>query len=578
MKKILHTPELYLILVLVLLGGILRWGFSSIDDMRVARENHWVEKTLPYSEDMRSGEFFEVKMNVHKGFFDGYSLKVNPDDCVDDFFINDTRISLDSIKGHCDWNAGFSLASEWIDMVSPGAEVTTLRFVMHNGGGPGGISVVLNADGSAGTVLSVFFLIILGILLLLVLQRFHWNKGLALLFILGVLIRIIYLQETFFDSRGHDVGGHVSYVQIIAEKHKIPGANECWTCYHPPIYYLAVAPTWNLAKTLDVSPQRFLQWDSFIFSLVALALGLLCMNMFLSGGSLYVASLLWVLWPGAVLASSRIGNDILFYLTHILCFWLCLKYLLSHQGRYLLLASLACWAAFWTKSTGLVTIGIWGLTFLLGYFPRARILPAKSEMVALILFLGLAVTIVSVHLTGSVVGNAGGLNKAIEVGNKPSNYLFFDVRSFLTEPYTSPWEDAMGRQYFWNYLAKTSLFGEFKLLTATAGLWLASIISFCFLILMGFAGVGLWKMKFSKVGLLFVGQGLLFVCAMLSLRMQYPFACSNDFRYIVPVLLSFTPLVGLGIFAENASSRRIFAGVLTAIIFAFSSFVLLASL
>ena len=66
--------------------------------------------------------------------------------------------------------------------------------------------------------------------------------------------------------------------------------------------------------------------------------------------------------------------------------------------------------------------------------------------------------------------------------------------------------------------------------------------------------------------------------AMLVFRMQYPFSCSNDFRYIVPVLLSFVPFVGQGIFTENASHKRLFVGVFTAVLFAICSFSLLVLL
>jgi len=578
MKKILHAPELYIALLLVILGGLLYWGFSSIEDVRYERGGNWKNGALPFSEFMSSGEHFVVEMKVRPGFFDDYSLKVNPDDCVDAFFVNDTRIRVDSIPGHCDWNTGFSIPSELIESAASGSDLPTLRWVMHNGGGPGGISLVLNASGYAGTILQVLFLVLLGVLFVMILYRFHWNTGLALLFALGFLLRLLYIQDTFYDSRGHDVGGHLSYVRIIAEANHIPSATECWTCYHPPVYYVTVTPTWKLANVLDLSPQRFLQWDSFVFSILTLGLGLLCLQMFLSGGALGIASLLWVIWPSVILGSPRIGNDVFFYLAHILCLWSCLRYLVSHKGSYLLVGVLACWLSVWTKTTGVVTIGIWGLTVLLGYFPRNRIRPTKSEAISAILFVALVGTLVVVHRGGALVGNAGGLSDSVAVGNSPSNYLFFDFRTFLTEPYTSPFNDAQGRQYFWNYLAKTSLFGEFELLKTTAGMWLSSIISLCFLGLSFFAFVGFWKMKMSKMHLLILGQGFLFLGAMLVFRMQYPFSCSNDFRYIVPILLSFVPFVGQGIFTENASHKRLFVGIFTAVLFAICSFSLLVLL
>ena len=102
-------------------------------------------------------------------------------------------------------------------------------------------------------------------------------------------------------------------------------------------------------------------------------------------------------------------------------------------------------------------------------------------------------------LTHDVVGNAGGNDNSVLVRNNPGNFLFFDLRTFLTQPYTDPWHDELGRQFFWNYLAKTSLFGEFKLLETPKGLWLASIISACFVAFVGFGLRGFWKSRWDKV-------------------------------------------------------------------------------
>jgi hypothetical protein len=41
--------------------------------------------------------------------------------------------------------------------------------------------------------------------------------------------------------------------------------------------------------------------------------------------------------------------------------------------------------------------------------------------------------------------------------SRAENYLWFDLRTFVTAAFTSAWDDDKGRQYFWNYLLKTSL-------------------------------------------------------------------------------------------------------------------------
>jgi len=45
------------------------------------------------------------------------------------------------------------------------------------------------------------------------------------------------------------------------------------------------------------------------------------------------------------------------------------------------------------------------------------------------------------------------------VDNKPKNYLYFELKSFVQEPYAIAERDTSGRHYFWNHLIKSSLFG-----------------------------------------------------------------------------------------------------------------------
>jgi hypothetical protein len=53
------------------------------------------------------------------------------------------------------------------------------------------------------------------------------------------------------------------------------------------------------------------------------------------------------------------------------------------------------------------------------------------------------------------VGNEHRTNPALTLINRPIYFVGFDFPTFLTRPFTSPWEDAKGRQWFWNYLLKT---------------------------------------------------------------------------------------------------------------------------
>ena len=66
-------------------------------------------------------------------------------------------------------------------------------------------------------------------------------------------------------------------------------------------------------------------------------------------------------------------------------------------------------------------------------------------------------------------------------------------------------------------------------------------------------------------------SGLAFTAALLFLRIKIPFSCSNDFRYIMPVLLSVISFFVVGVSLPDTSRRWKILGVLLAIVFAVSS-------
>ena len=354
-----------------------------------------------------------------------------------------------------------------------------------------------------------------------------------------------------------DVEGHISYVQYIIEKHDIPGDKDCWSCYHPPVYYVAAAPFYMLGETLGLPGTTGLQSFSLLISVLTTFFGLLFLQNILQGRALVLSSALWIFWPLMIMVAPRIGNDQLFYLLHVLCMWAGISYFKKGLGRYLIAAVVSSALALWTKSTGSVSLCM-VFVFAVGRFFTADGFrkPSKSEVVAWIMFALVAVAFVAQKVFGSeLVGNAGALNSAMRVPNEAFNYLFFDLRNFLENPFTHGWDSSMGRDYFWNFALKTSLFGEWMMLQTPAGRLLATIMSVLLLGIIVYAIRGFWKTRLGFVHWVLLLQGAAFIAALMALRIKYPFACSSDFRYIVPALLSFTPFVAWGVTLNESSAN-----------------------
>ena len=280
----------------------------------------------------------------------------------------------------------------------------------------------------------------------------------------------------------------------------------------------------------------------------------------MKGSALGVASLLWAFWPLMILVAPRVGNDQMFYLLHVICLWCGINYLNKGHGKYLIVSVIAAALAMWTKTTAAVTIGTVFLFAVCGYAQKIltnQWRPSKSEIVACVLFVALIVGILLQKFIGGddLVGNANGLNSRLRVANEAYNYIFFDLKSYVTHPFTSTWNDEMGRQYFWNFTLKTSLFGEFALSHQQIGNTFATFMSVLLLGLIAYAVRGFWKMKLQVIHWILILQAVAFFAAMMYLRIKIPFSCSNDFRFIAPVILCISPFVAWGIHVEGGSAK-----------------------
>ena len=571
LRRLIRVPELYLGLLLVLFGI---WSSSDNvigKNISLTRDGKTKNTAFPIMENMAKGEQFSVSFNVSAS--DGnYDLHIIPDDCIQEIVVNGLVVPLDGINGLCNYSSGFFLHHEQFR----GTGKDHFEFELTNSGGPGGLNVEISHPlASSHFVVSVIFWVLFCVLCACILRRFRVPAMPLVILICGIALRIAFTESLPSPSKfGHDVDGHVAYVQYIVENGSLPAAEDCWTCYHPPVYFTAVAPAWKFAHVLNLTGDTALQLVSLFLSFAILLMGFFVLQKWLNGTALNIATLLWAFWPVMIISSSRIGNDQLFYLFHIVCLWGSAMYAKCRSGKHLLVAAVASLLAIWTKSTGAISVGVCVLGFLLGYFgPVGWVKLKKSEIVAAVVIL---VTIVGylVHMMtgdGSLVANAHSLHGGLKVGKSWVNFLYVDLQQMIAHPFVNAWDDELGRQYFWNYMMKTSLFGEFVLLKRGAGVVFAEIVNISFLVLVVYCIRGFWKKDISRRSLLFTAQFLAFVLALAFLRYKHPFSCSNDFRYIAPVLLSVIPFMSMGITAPGSSTKARALGITVAVVFAICS-------
>lgn len=230
-----------------------------------------------------------------------------------------------------------------------------------------------------------------------------------------------------------------------------------------------------------------------------------------------------------------------------------------------------CWASIWmgasllTKSNGLVMVATLGTLFflhtLLIFKDREHFQAKKTKLIRDFSLLTLIFTTafllnfgdnIYYYLTGSsndwLLSNVSqSINAGLKVGNKPENYLIFDSATYLLHPFISTWEDISGRQYFWNFLLRSSLSSEFSFQGSTLSYWgitngifllfsLASIV-ILFLQKQPYQSLRCFCLKCYKQ-LPWILTLILSLFLLLAYRIKVPLSCNTDFRYIYPALIN----------------------------------------
>ncbi len=578
MKKIFKSIEFYCAIGILICFGILHYGQIRVENVVLRHGNAEKQTTLPISQNMDAGEWFNVRFSISNPLNIPYDLNIIPDDCAESLTVNGFAFSLSGYSDKCNFNKGF-----WIpDSVTSPHRVgnrTSYEILLMNKGGIAGINDFPKVDSILLFLLKFMIALLVGIIVILVAKRLELNTFLIACILAGVLLRFAMFYAMPYNQFSMDVEGHLAYIQYIIDNHSIPSAKDCWSCYHPPVYYVSVIPSFMVSGLIDYNSCSGAQAFSLVLSIILLVCGLFLLKEFVFGVPLGIASVLWTVWPLLLLVAPRIGNDQLFYTLHVLCVVAGFNYIKNGDGKHLVAAVVCAALAVWTKSTGFVTLGLVMLFAVFGFVKTIQLhRPTKTEIAGWILLALVFVSLVVIKIfsNGELVANINSLHSSLKVENEAKNFLYFDMKSFLTEPYTNGWVDGQGREYFFNYAFKSSLFGEWKLVDTVSGRMLASLISLSLLGLIVFAIRGWWKTKMNIYHWILFIQGILFFVALGFLRYKYSYACSADFRYILPVLLSFLPYVGLGVYQEEYSLKWKVLGFITVSIFAVCSVMLMS--
>jgi hypothetical protein len=541
-KNILHEPLLYLLPLLAVVYIIIIPSRIEISDVKITRSYKTEDIKLPYLVNMEKNEVFSVSFNL---FIKNKSEKLNifPDDCLQEISINGKAIPLDGINGLCDYTKGTYI--DFSKYLQEGLNYFEFR-IINSGGGEGGLRIEKKYIGlDTLYFMHCIFALLLLFSIALILRKLKFKLIASCIILLGITMRLIVYVQVAPTQNPYDVLGHLEYIRIISEEKRIPKSNEAWSTYHPPLYYVASAVAKNISDRYDPSfTNRILQQIPLLLSFASVILGVaFIINLFGNRPVAYLASLVSVLWPGFVLAAPRIGNDSLFYFGALLCMFFTQRHWSSHKNSDMLFASIGAAIALAAKSTGFVILGVWVIACFLKAIRSLRI-DSLRILFASFLIIALSIGFSNYRAIADIfegkkvelVANISNLNNGMKVQNNVGNYLYFDMQDFLLMPYTNAWNDIGGRQYFWNYAIKSSLYmyKEIILMNSPAGRILATALNILALLIFAFALWGIIHVKYKELPAMLFMVSLF--AALIYLRANYPYSCSNNFHYILPAL------------------------------------------
>ncbi len=387
---------------------------------------------------------------------------------------------------------------------------------------------------------------------LYVLRRLRFGWFIVATVLAGTLVNLNYLAYTSVYERNYDAPSHVLYINAIAEHLRMPTESICTACGHPPLYY-ALAALWSKVVLAGgwIPQELGLQWLSLLLFFGFVVFSLLILRTTIEQSkTMWLAAALVVFWPSSIINSVRVHNDALASTLMIASIYFIAQWDREGRHRDFYAAVAAAALALLTKSTGYTVAAT--LLALAGWrvwstrFNRESI---KQCATATLVLFGAALLAMAFRgplfpfaLCPKVLGHACSIPPYFFVGNKPINYLYFDLRGFVSS--TSSLASAPQQDYFLNVLAKSSLFGVMALGKAFEGApykGLAVIIS---VLLLAMVAVCVAILPFVKAVRwqryrALVGAAASMLILLVAFRIMLPTPFHEDFRHIFPVLVPF---------------------------------------
>ena len=444
------------------------------------------------------------------------------------------------------------------------------------------LNYLTQANRKAGYIFIVSLCVLASVfIVLLVTKKLTFESAVVLLFIAGVILRFTYVLYTSVTTRQHDVGnfagtsGHAWYIKYLYLNGKIPDfdVTEVDQFYHPPLHHVIAALWWKTLSSFgveDAYAQSSLQTLTLFYSSVCMIISYRLLREFkVQRHALVIAFAIIAFHPTFVIFSASINNDILSVTFMLLAVLYSVKWYKSRKLSHIMVVSVAVGLGMMTKlSAYMVAFGI-GLLFLIAMIgDKANI---KKYILQYVAFLVVCVPLALWWETRNYI--AFGVPPAYVqrlsddswqyVGNVPALKRLFDFSKLFEAPVFDQWTNRGGKVYN-EYnpmisLLKTSCFGEyindfgaFSAITvaATALFWsnftlaLLSVAALCYTLVKAIVRKQFSNKTVNAPYLSIAVTNALMIIFYYLFCFSYPHHCTENIRYISPVIVFGTLFIG----------------------------------
>lgn len=422
-----------------------------------------------------------------------------------------------------------------------------------------------------------------------------------IIFALGFVFRLYYVQATDYIIRQHDVSGryaHLEYIERLVNGEGLPDSDvtKYWQFYQPPIWHLICALVVKLHDLagiwLDTAYEN-LQLISLFCSSAIMFISHRLFRLFgLKDIPLCIACGIVAFHPTFILLSGSINNDVMSLMLALLSVVLAIKWFRKPTFLNILALALSIGFAMGVKlSGGLIALGVAVLfairLFGKEYSKKGRLVGqfASFGVVCVPLALWWEIRNYILFRTPFTYVPALGVKSDQYIGHRSVFARLFDISS-IWEAGVYPSRVPMGYRYYeYNIPAaalKSSVFGEYYLgkgspvtsaaakilFFSAAALAIVSVVAAVYMLIKAARGGKSFAVEngYSRAELAFPSVcALTIIISYVSFCFKYPYFCSMDFRYIAITVVFGALYIGL-LLKDRAKINKMFDKVLVSVI------------